>query len=107
MSLDEEKSAGRSGDTAEDHQTLSTKSDPKFLEEAEQPSVKGNDFPDGGRDAWIVSDQVLSLGCNTKFVQVVAGAWLAVFISFGFPNVFGGTPLLNFVRRSFPLSADF
>ena len=63
MSLDGEKPPRQSGDTAEDHQTSSTKADPKSLEEAEIPSVKGQGFPDGGRDAWTVSNQVLSLGC--------------------------------------------
>ena len=62
MSPDGEKPPGQSGDTPEDHQTPSTKSDPKSLEEAEIPSAKGHGFPDGGRDAWTVSNQVLSLG---------------------------------------------
>ena len=62
MSPDGEKSLGQSGDTAEDHQMSSTKSDPKSLEEAKIPLAIGDGFPDGGRDAWTVSKQVLRLG---------------------------------------------
>lgn len=98
MSPEGEKPPSQSGDTAEDDQTLSTKSDPKSLEEAEKRLAGEHSFPDGGRDAWTVSNQVLGIGCNTKFLQVVAGAWLAIFISFGFLNAFGGTPLIPFTR---------
>jgi hypothetical protein len=106
MSPDGEKPPSQSGGTAEDDQTSSTKSDPKSLEEAEKPSVKGHSFPDGGRDAWTVSNQILSLGCHSKFLQVVAGAWLAVFISFGFLNAFGGTPFINFIHSPCRLIFD-
>jgi len=58
MSPDREK---QSGDTPYKQPTSSTKSDPKSLEEAEKSSVQGSGFPDGGLDAWIVSNQVLSL----------------------------------------------
>lgn len=68
-----EKPPAQSGDTADEQQTSSPKSDPKILEEAEKPSVQRHNFPDGGGDAW----------------TVVAGAWLAIFISFGFLNAFG------------------
>lgn len=32
-----------------------------------------------------------------KILQVVAGAWLAVFVSFGCLNAFGGAPFMSFI----------
>ncbi|KIM41891.1 hypothetical protein M413DRAFT_140285 [Hebeloma cylindrosporum] len=50
-----EKPPAQSGDTADEQQTSSPKSDPKIMEEAEKPSVQRHNFPDGGGDAWTVS----------------------------------------------------
>ncbi|KAF8981779.1 hypothetical protein BDQ17DRAFT_1337166, partial [Cyathus striatus] len=46
----------------------------KELEETTLQKPLPPSFPDGGREAW----------------TVVAGAWLAIFVSFGFLNAFGG-----------------
>ncbi|KAF8155548.1 major facilitator superfamily domain-containing protein [Crassisporium funariophilum] len=83
MSSESEKpvpQAALQGDESANGRTeaSSPQSQPKLLEEGgEKPTILKPvppTFPDGGREAW----------------TVVAGAWLAVFVSFGFLNAFGG-----------------
>jgi MFS family permease len=53
-------------------QESATDSNPHLLETG-KPPIQAPSFPDGGREAW----------------TVVAGGWLAIFVSFGFLNAFG------------------
>jgi len=61
------------------------------------PRLKDKDFLTEAGTLGLSVIRFSALDVNAKFLQVVAGAWLAVFVSFGTLNAFGGTPLINFI----------